>query len=93
MNILQLSNTPLSNAPENLVRWLRDAGETATLLLHRKTNRNRVFVGGTLYTELPPADLELLFRQAEVLHFHNYLPRPARSPTSTPAGSARPQTA
>lgn len=72
MNILHLSNTPLSNSPANLVQSLNHCGHQATLLLHRKSNVNKVYVGGTLWDELSLDRLTELFRNAEVLHFHNY---------------------
>jgi hypothetical protein len=72
MRILHLSNTPLSNAPANLVECLNDAGHEAKLYLHKKSNTNKTFVGGSLWTETPPGILEDEFKRAEVIHFHNY---------------------
>lgn len=72
MRILHLSNTPLSNAPDNLVQCLKDSGHDAKLLLGRKTNINKTYVGGQLWREIPPGILEEEFKLADVLHFHNF---------------------
>jgi len=72
MKILHLSNTPLSNAPDNLVRCLNHFGHEATLLLNRKANINKTHVGGTLWRELPYGKLESLITSTDVIHFHNY---------------------
>lgn len=72
MNILHLSNTPLSNAPENLASCQRHSGLSARVLLHRMQNRNKVFVGGELWTNKPAEELEAIFEEADVIHFHNF---------------------
>lgn len=72
MNILHLSNTPLSNAPHNLVVCQNDYGHKAELLLHKKSNINKVYVGGSLWNEVPLDKLEQMFLDADILHFHNY---------------------
>lgn len=72
MKVVHLSNTPLSNAPDNLVRSLNHYGHEATLYLHRKTNINKVHVGGDLWRETPYETLEKKFKETDVIHFHNY---------------------
>lgn len=72
MNILHLSDTPLSNAPANLVSCLNQYGHQAQLLLTRKSNINKVHVGGTRWSELSLPELEARFEAADVLHMHNY---------------------
>lgn len=72
MKILHLSNTPLSNAPDNLVRCLNHCGHQATLLLNKKSNTNKVHVGGALWHGHSYEDLQHLFENTDVIHFHNY---------------------
>jgi hypothetical protein len=72
MNILHLSNTPLSNAPANLVSIQKEAGHTATLFLHRKSNINKVYVGGNKWDDFSYENLLEHFLRADVIHFHNY---------------------
>lgn len=72
MNILHLSNTPLSNAPANIAECQRHAGHTATLLLDKQANRNKVFVGGDLWIGFSGPKLEQMFREADIIHMHNY---------------------
>lgn len=72
MNIVHLSNTPLSNSPSNLAQIQRDAGHNSTVLLHRQQNVNKVFVGGDLWSNMPAEVLEELFQRTDIFHFHNF---------------------
>jgi hypothetical protein len=72
MNILHLSNTPLSNAPENLAVIQRAAGHKSLALLNQKNNTNGIPVGGTCWFELDPDVLRQTFEKADVIHLHNF---------------------
>lgn len=72
MNILHLSNTPLSNAPENIASCQRHAGHHSEVLLDRKSNLNKVFVGGTLWHDIDQWSLQKRFVEADIIHFHNF---------------------
>jgi hypothetical protein len=72
MNILHLSNTPLSNSPSNLAQIQREAGHKVAVLLHRQTNINKVFVGGELWSAYSHEQIRYLFECIDVIHFHNF---------------------
>lgn len=72
MKILHLSNTPLSNAPANIVQAQQSCGHESSLLLERQSNINKVFVGGDLWSKFHPEELEEKFVSADVIHFHNF---------------------
>lgn len=72
MNILHVSNTPLSNAPSNLAKIQRDAGHDSRLLLDRQRNTNKIFVGGELWKQYKAEQLVQIFEQANIIHLHNY---------------------
>lgn len=72
MRILHLANTPLSNAPENLASCQRHMGYDSRLLLAHKTGRNKIFVGGSLWSDLSYEELEDIFTKADIIHFHNF---------------------
>jgi hypothetical protein len=72
VNILHLSNTPLSNAPANLAQIQRESGHTATVLHHRDRNTNKVFVGGHCWPNMEREEIEALFTQTDLIHFHNF---------------------
>lgn len=72
MNILHLSNTPLSNAPANLAQVQQEAGHTTRLLLHRQSNVNKVFVGGQVWTGWGSDQLDAIVEEADIIHMHNF---------------------
>lgn len=72
MKILHLSNTPLSNSPQNLVTIQRAAGHEAELLLAQAHNTNNVLVGGQLWPRLQADQITYLFEKAAVIHMHNF---------------------
>jgi len=72
MRILHLANTPLSNAPANLASCQNRYGHEAQLLLARKNGRNKVFVGGDLWSDKPLEQLVSFFEATDILHFHNF---------------------
>ena len=72
MKVLHLSNTPLSNAPNNIVSVLNSSGHEARVLLGRKQNLNKVFVGGDLWLTLSLDELRSAFETADVIHLHNF---------------------
>lgn len=72
MKIIHLSNTPLSNAPANLMQCQNQYGHDAKLYLQRKSNLNKVFVGGKLWMDVRYENLRQEFKDADVFHFHNY---------------------
>jgi hypothetical protein len=72
MKIIHLSNTPLSNSPSNLAQIQRDAGHDSTLLLHRQSNMNKVFVGGDVWTGMDPEAIAANLSSADIIHFHNF---------------------
>ena len=73
MKILHLSNTPLSNAPANLVKCQNLYGHDATLLLFKKSSLQRKHTAGQLWIDLPADEITRLVTEAEVIHCHNYL--------------------
>ena len=72
MKIIHLSNTPLSNSPANLAQIQNDAGHEAIVLLNQQSNKNKVFVGGTLWSTYSAEELEALFTEADIIHMHNF---------------------
>ena len=72
MHILHLANTPLSNAPANLVSCQNYIGHNSRLLLGRKEGRNKVYVGGDLWVDKSLEELVSIFEQSDVIHFHNF---------------------
>jgi hypothetical protein len=72
MNILHLSNTPLSNSPANLAKIQDAAGHQARVLLHRQNNVNKVFVGGELWNTMGSEQISEAIKAADVIHLHNF---------------------
>lgn len=72
MNIVHLSNTPLSNSPSNLAQIQREAGHQAAVLLHRQSNINKLFVGGQVWTGMDSEQLAECLEAADIVHFHNF---------------------
>ena len=72
--VLHLSNTPLSNAPANLVQCLQTYGRAyrADLILALKSSGKRRHSYGLTYREHGPAELRKRFERADVIHFHNF---------------------
>ena len=72
MKILHLANTPLSNSPANIASVQRHIGHDSRVLLHQKSNRNKIFVGGELWAEHTTGELTDIFDKSEIIHFHNF---------------------
>lgn len=47
-------------------------GHLSTLLLNKKSNRNKVFVGGETWSDKSEEELTNIFSEADVIHFHNF---------------------
>jgi len=88
MNILHLANTPLSNAPYNLMRVQIEGGHYARLVLHRNTycGRSRMVFPSDILLQSGRSNREkvsnpdfsreqlfALFSAADIIHCHNYL--------------------
>jgi hypothetical protein len=74
MNVLHLSNTPISNAPWNIVRCQELYTElTSDLILGKKKSFSRSHSNGRVYLEYPRDKLFDMFEQADVIHFHNFM--------------------
>ena len=72
MRILHLANTPLSNSPANLASCQNYVGHSSRVLLHRKSGRNKVFVGGETWEGMGEDELIDIFEAADIIHFHNF---------------------
>ncbi len=86
MRVLHLADTPLSGAPFRLMQVQRCGGIDARLISHRNfyTSSSPVFYEADILLQngfdaqknSPPPfkkeDIETLFRNADVFHFHNY---------------------
>jgi len=72
MNILHLSNTPLSNSPSNLANIQRQFGHSAQAVLHRQSNTNKIFVGGKIWTTMTQEQITAYVEEADIVHFHNF---------------------
>lgn len=72
MKVLHLSNTPLSNAPNNIVDVFNATGHEAKAILGRNRNTNKVFVGGSLFMDMSLDELVTWFEWADIIHMHNF---------------------
>lgn len=73
MKVLHLSNTPLSNAPHNLMVSQNQYGVESRLLLHRSQNLNKILVGnGELWLNMKKEEIVAALEAADVIHFHNF---------------------
>ncbi|RLC98729.1 MAG: hypothetical protein DRI46_10785 [Chloroflexi bacterium] len=77
MNILHLAETPLSGAAFRLMKVQQECGENSRLISHRNkySEWSRVVFEGDINISAGYDKDEVfkLFREADVLHFHNYL--------------------
>jgi len=74
VNILHLSNNPISGAPVNIAHCQRVyGGHTALVLLNRDTSANGIkYEGGELWAQKSAEELTALFESADVIHMHNF---------------------
>jgi hypothetical protein len=73
VKVTHLSNTPLSNAPYNLVCCQNHYGVSSRLLLHKNSNVNKIHVGcGDRWQEMKKEEIALELESSDVIHFHNF---------------------
>jgi hypothetical protein len=74
VNILHLTNNPLSGSPANIAHCQRVyGGHTTRLLLNKNTGANGVkHEGGELWHQKSEEELTALFEAADVVHMHNF---------------------
>lgn len=73
-HVLHLSNSPLSNAPANLVTCLNDCSEnwSAGLILGKLKGNGRSHNTGKTWFDMTAAEITQEFEKADVVHFHNF---------------------
>ena len=74
MNVLHLSNTPISNAPWNIAHCQELYSPLVVdLVLGKKKSFSRTHKKGNVFLEFGRDKIFHMFEKADVLHFHNFM--------------------